>query len=115
MTNVMTYKGYRARVEYDDGDGILFGRIAGIDDGAGFHADNVPALRTAFHQAVDDYLETCARIGKTPHKPYSGKLMLRVSPDLHAQIAIAAELQGKSINQLGEQALRKALTHRSGD
>ncbi len=108
MTNVMTYKGYSARVEFDDDDGILFGQVAGIRDGVGFHAESVEALRAAFHEAVDDYLDTCARIGKEPQKPYSGKMMFRVSPEVHRNAAIAAELSGKSLNQWAEEALARA-------
>lgn len=110
MSNVMTYKGYSARIEYDDEDGILFGQIAGIRDGVGFHADSVEALKTAFHEAVDDYLDTCARIGKEPQKPYSGKVMFRVSPEVHRKAAIAAELSGKSLNQWAEEVLSRALS-----
>lgn len=66
MTNAMTYEGYIAGIEYDSEDGVLTGRIAGIRDGVGFHADTVEDLRKAFHEAVDDYIETCARIGKEP-------------------------------------------------
>ena len=108
MSNVMTYKGYSARIEYDDEDGILFGQIAGIRDGVGFHADSVDELRSAFHEDVEDYLETCAKVGKEPQKPYSGKMMFRVSPDVHRKAAIAAELSGKSLNQWAEEALDKA-------
>ena len=68
----MQYKGYAARIEYDDEDGLFFGRIAGIRDGVGFHADTVEDLRAAFQEAVEDYLETCAMIGKEPQKSYSG-------------------------------------------
>ena len=64
----MQYKGHAARIEYDDEDGLFFGRIAGLRDGVGFHADTVEDLRAAFHEAVEDYLETCARIGKRPQK-----------------------------------------------
>lgn len=106
--NVMTYKGYSARVEYDADDEIFFGRIAGIRDGIGFHADNVTDLKAAFHEAVEDYLETCAKVGKDPHKPYSGNLMLRVAPGVHSKVALAAELAGKSINQWGEDVLASA-------
>ena len=74
----MSYKGYSARVEYDDEDGIFVGRIAGIRDGVGFHADSVAELREAFHEAVEDYLETCASIGKEPQKAFSGQMMFRV-------------------------------------
>jgi predicted HicB family RNase H-like nuclease len=65
----MSYKGYTARREFDDKDGIFFGKIAGIRDGVGFHADNVEGLRSAFREAVDDYVATCAKIGKNPLKP----------------------------------------------
>ena len=108
MNNTMAYKGYSARVEYDDEDGIFTGRIAGIRDGVGFHADSVAELREAFHEAVEDYLETCARIGKEPQKSYSGQVMFRVSPELHRKAAVAAELAGKSLNQWAEEVLNRA-------
>jgi len=108
MTNTMTYKGYSARIDYDDEDGILTGRIAGIRDTVGFHAETVEDLRAAFHEAVDDYLETCARIGKDPQKTYSGQVMFRVSPEVHRKAALAAELAGKSLNQWAEEVLDRA-------
>lgn len=104
----MSYKGYSARIDYDDEDGIFFGRIAGIRDGVGFHADSVAELREAFHEAVEDYLETCARIGKEPQKTYSGQVMFRVSPEVHRKAAVAAELAGKSLNQWAEEVLSRA-------
>ena len=73
MTNMMTHKGYSARIEYDDEDGIFTGRIAGIRDGVGFHADTVADLREAFHEAVEDYIETCAKIGKPPQRAFPAK------------------------------------------
>lgn len=108
MNNVMIYKGYNARVDYDAEDEIFFGRIAGIADGVGFHGQSVAELKTAFHEAVDDYLETCRKIGKPPEKPYSGKMMFRVDPETHRRAAIAAELSGKSLNQWAEDVLAKA-------
>ena len=72
MSNVMSYKDHSARVEYDDEDGIFFGRLAGIRDGVSFHADTVDALRAAFHEAVEDYLEMCAKIGKEPQRAAAG-------------------------------------------
>ena len=108
MTNTMTYKGYAARIEYDDDDGIFTGQIAGIRDRVGFHADTVEDLRAAFHEAVDDYLETCASIGKEPQKAFSGQVMFRVSPEVHRKAVIAAELAGKSLNQWAEEVLDRA-------
>ena len=106
----MSYKGYSARVEYDDEDGIFVGRIAGIRDGVGFHADSVAELREAFHDAVEDYLETCASIDKEPQKAFSGQMMFRVNPELHRRAAVAAELAGKSLNQWAEEILSRATT-----
>ncbi|WP_375462065.1 type II toxin-antitoxin system HicB family antitoxin [uncultured Enterovirga sp.] len=108
--NVMSYKGYSARVEYDAEDEILAGRIAGINDVVGFHASDVAGLKCAFQEAVDDYIATCERAGKPAEKPYSGKVMFRVDPEIHARAALAAELAGKSLNQWAEEALRDAAT-----
>lgn len=105
----MVYKGYNARIDYDDEDGIFVGRIAGIRDGVGFHADSVAELREAFHEAVEDYLETCARIGKEPQKAFSGQMMFRVKPELHRRAAVAAELAGKSLNQWAEEVIGRAV------
>ena len=66
---MMKYKGYSARIDHEDEDGNFTGRIAGIRDGVGFHADDVTTLRVAFREAVDDYLEACARAGKVPQRP----------------------------------------------
>jgi predicted HicB family RNase H-like nuclease len=108
MTNVMNYKGYSARVEYDDDDGILTGMIAGIRDGVGFHGETVDELRAAFQDAVEDYVATCAKIGKEPQKAFSGQVMFRVSPEVHRKAALAAELSGKSLNQWAQEALERA-------
>lgn len=108
MTNTMRHKGYSARIEYDDDDGIFTGRIAGIRDGVGFHADTVEGLREAFHEAVEDYLDTCARIGKALQKAFSGQVMFRINPEVHRRAALAAELSGKSLNQWAEEVLDRA-------
>ena len=95
----MKYKSYSARIEYSDEDLCFVGHIAGISDIVGFHGETVSGLRTAFETAVNDYLDVCEKTGKLPLKPYSGKLMVRVPPKMHAAVAQAAEVSGKSINQ----------------
>ena len=108
--NTMTHRGYAARIEYSDEDECFVGHIAGIQDVVGFHASTVEELRQAFLDSVDDYLETCEKIGRKPQKSYSGNLMLRVPPEVHAAIATAAEVSGKSINQWAAEALGQATT-----
>ena len=105
----MSYKGYPARVEYSEDDGCFVGHIVGINDIVGFHGDSVTDLRQAFEEAVDDYLETCERLGRVPQKPYSGNLMLRIPSEVHAAVAAAAEVSGKSINQWATETFEKAV------
>jgi predicted HicB family RNase H-like nuclease len=107
----MTYRGYAARIAYSDEDNCFVGHIAGIRDIVGFHGESVAELRAAFEEAVDDYLETCARLGRTAQKPYSGKLLLRVDPVLHARAAMLAEAQGKSLNAWAQEVLARAVAN----
>jgi len=105
----MTYQGYSARIEYSEEDGCFVGHLAGIADVIGFHGDSVTELRTAFEEAVDDYLETCERLGRAPQRAYSGKVMLRIPLEIHAAVAIAAEVSGKSVNQWATETFAKAV------
>ena len=95
----MTYKGYAAHIGYSDEDGLFVGRVVGIRDMITFHGESVSEISAAFQEAVDFYLETCAARGEQPNKPYSGKLIVRMPPEVHAAVATTAELNNKSINQ----------------
>jgi predicted HicB family RNase H-like nuclease len=106
--NTMSYKGQIARIEFSEADGLFLGRLLGINDVVGFHADNVPGLHAAFEEAVDDYLETCAKVGKPPQKPASGKMMLRVPPEVHRAALVAAQAAGTSLNQWATQVLQQS-------
>ena len=107
MSNSLVYKGYAARIEFSSEDECFIGHIAGVRDVVGFHGETVSELKTAFEEAVNDYLETCDKVGKTPQKPYSGRLMLRIRPEIHAAVATAAEISGQSINQWASEALNR--------
>lgn len=104
----MTYQGYAARIEYSDEDGCFVGHVAGIRDVIGFHGESVAELRAAFEDAVDDYLQTCAQLGRPAQRPYSGRLMLRIPPEVHAHAAMMAEARGKSLNQWAAEVLASA-------
>ena len=78
---------------------IFFGRVLGVQDIIGFHGETVTELTTDFHNAVNHYMDVCRQRGEKPQKNYSGKLTLRISPDIHADIAAAAAHSGKSINK----------------
>jgi len=108
--NTLTYKGYTARIDFDDRDNTLVGKLLGIQGIICFHADNVADLHAALEEAVDDYLEACEKIGKSPEKPASGKLLLRVPPELHAAALVKAQSVGKSLNQWAIEALNREIS-----
>ncbi len=105
----MTYNGYAARIEYSDEDSCFIGHVAGINDVVGFHGESVMELRSAFEEAVDDYLETCEKLNRSPQRPYSGRIMLRIPPQVHAAVATAAEVSGRSINQWATDTFTRAV------
>ncbi|HCT99501.1 MAG TPA: toxin-antitoxin system HicB family antitoxin [Methylococcaceae bacterium] len=108
MNNAMKYKGYLARIDYDDDDAIFVGHISGIRDIVVFHGESVAQLRTAFEEAVDNYLDACEQLGQKPDKPSNGKILLRVDPEIHRAAIVAAEMHGKSLNQWATEVLKTA-------
>ena len=107
--NAMSYKGYTARIEFDERDNIFVGRVLGVKAIIGFHGETVTELRADFEAAIDFMIEESQKQGITPEKPASGNLMLRVSPALHAEALIAAQAAGKSLNQWAAEALSQAI------
>ncbi|MCE2935452.1 MAG: type II toxin-antitoxin system HicB family antitoxin [Cyclobacteriaceae bacterium] len=107
MKNALQYKGYSAIVEFSAEDDAFFGRILGIRDVVTFEADNVTKLKKSFKEAVDDYLETCAKMGKEPDKEYKGSFNVRVKPDIHRMAVAKSKALRISLNQLVERVLEK--------
>ncbi|CAA9310437.1 MAG: hypothetical protein AVDCRST_MAG89-1081 [uncultured Gemmatimonadetes bacterium] len=62
--------------------------------------------------SVDDYLTFCAERGDEPDAPFTGKFLVRGTPDLHRAVALAAARAGKSMNAWVTNTLSSAL---SGD
>jgi len=94
--NAMKYKGYAARIEYDAHDRIFVGHLAGIRDIVGFHGAAVEERETAFHEAVVNYLAACAKLGQHPNKQVSGKILLRVPPEIHSAAIMMAKSEDGS-------------------
>jgi predicted HicB family RNase H-like nuclease len=108
--NKLTYKGYTARVEFDERDEIFVGRVLGIRAIIGFHGDTVTELKSKFSSAIDDFLLQCKEEGLKPEKPASGQLMLRVPPELHHAALITAQSNGLSLNQWAVQTFEQAVS-----
>lgn len=112
--NTMMLDGYQARIEYDAELDLFRGEILGLNGGADFYGANPDELRQEFRQSLDTYLEVCREKGIEPRRHFSGRFNLRISPQLHEQLAIAAEARGKSLNALAREAIRTTVSHYSG-
>ncbi len=108
MKNAMTYKGYTASMVFDPEDRIIVGRVLDIDDIVSFHGESVAEFERRFHAVVDDYIAASQALGSPPEKPASGKLMLRISPQVHAAALKAAARKGTSLNKWAEGVLSSA-------
>lgn len=106
--NTMNHKGYTARIEFDERDNIFVGRVLGVRTIISFHGETVTELRGEFETAINDYLLDCTEQGLAPEKPASGKIMLRVPPEVHGAALVAAQASGKSLNQWATEALKNA-------
>ena len=99
MSKPLTYKGSATHIEFDAEDRLFFGKLAGISDMMSFHGETVDELIAAFQAAVGDYMVMSAKLKRAAQKPYSGKLMLRISPEIHAQIAMMAQASDKRVSR----------------
>ncbi len=109
--NTMSYKGYLGSVAYSEKDQVFFGKIEGINGLVNFEGESVKELTDAFHEAVDDYLAYCAEEGIEPNKTYTGMLNVRLTPDIHRNIAMLASKAGISINAYIKNALEDKVEH----
>jgi len=109
MNNYIEYKGYRGIIDYSDQDSVLYGKIMGIDDLVIFEGTSVEEIKLAFHEAVDDYLETCKDLGKNTEKEFRGVFNVRVSEKVHKLAVIKAQSENISLNKLVDKALRREL------
>jgi len=107
MNDTMTYKGYLGQVHYSAEDEVFYGKIDAINDLILFEGKSVRELKKAFQEAVDDYLETCLRMGKEPNKPFKGSFNVRVPSELHRNAAAKAARLGLSLNQFVQKALEE--------
>ena len=105
----MNYKGYTARIEFDERDDIFVGRVLGLRTIISFHGETVAELRTEFEAALDDFLRDCKAQGIRPEKPASGKILLRIPPEVHGAALVAAQAAGKSLNQWATEVLETAV------
>ena len=99
MNNMLEYKGYHARIEFDSEDMIFVGTVFGINDSLSFHGSSVEELQNKFSTCIDNYLLMCSEIGKEPEKEFRGSFNVRIDPELHKEIAYSAYKHNRSMNK----------------
>ena len=86
--NLMSVDGYYARIDSNSDTDLFRGEILGLSSGADFYGANPDELRREF----------------------SSRFNLRIPAELHEQLAMAAEAQGKSLHALAQETLQKSVT-----
>jgi predicted HicB family RNase H-like nuclease len=108
MASVLTYKGYIGKVELDEEENELHGRVINTRDMITFVGRTVQEAKRALKESVDAHLAFCAAQGIEPGKPYSGKILLRVAPELHAAVVAQAAIEDQSLNEYLKSLLERA-------
>lgn len=105
----MNYKGYHGQVNYDEEAKLFHGEVVGLRDVITFQGTSVDELEQAFKDSIDEYLDFCKELQRAPEKPFSGKLMLRLPPEIHERAAYQAKTNGVSLNTWLKQGIEKLL------
>jgi predicted HicB family RNase H-like nuclease len=108
MAVIMTYKGYIGKVEFDEDENELHGTVINTRDVITFVGRTVVQTKKALRDSVEVYLAHCAEEGLEPNKPYSGRILVRLDPELHAKLVERAAQEDKSLNEFAEEALGRA-------
>ena len=109
MKDMMTYKGYTGSVHYSDDDRVFYGKVEFIRSLISYEGTDVASLRSAFEEAVDDYLALCKEEGRKPDQPFSGSFNVRTGTDLHRHAALLAKERGTTLNRVVSEALERYL------
>jgi predicted HicB family RNase H-like nuclease len=107
--NVLHYKGYVAKVEFDEEANIFHGEVINLRDVITFEGESVAELRQELKESLEDYFEFCKERGEEPEKPFSGKFVVRIYPELHQRITLKAKSREMSLNQWITETLESAV------
>ena len=104
---------YLKIVEWSDEDNCYIGTSPGLFDG-GVHGQDETGVFKELCEVIEDTISIMKNSGKplpkaTANKNFSGKIALRITPELHKAVAIKAMQEGESINKLIEHKLEAAI------
>lgn len=113
MNKLFKYKGFFGSIDFSVEELSMCGKIECINDLVTYEANDLASLKAEFEAAVDDYLETCAAIGKEPDKTMSGTFNVRIGEDLHKQAFLKAKSQGMNLNEFVKDAVHEKLRNKN--
>lgn len=98
-------------VEWSEEDDCYVGRCPGLLGGV--HGANEVQVYRELCDVVDEWIQLHQNEGTplppfTEPKAYSGKFMLRLTPELHERLAIRALIEGDSLNNYCKRVLETA-------
>ncbi|MDR1356188.1 MAG: type II toxin-antitoxin system HicB family antitoxin [Tannerellaceae bacterium] len=111
MKDVLTYKGFIGSVHFLSDDNVFFGKVEGINDLITFEGETVKELTDAFHYMVDEHITDCEKENVPVEKSYNGSFNIRLTPNLHRQVAIAAKMRGSTLNSFVKEAIEYRMEH----
>ena len=112
MKDMLSHKGFFGSIHYNHKDRLFYGKVEFIRSLISYEGKDADSLESGFMEAVEDYLTTCADLGREPEKPFKGSFNVRIPPELHERVAIAAAQHGVSLNRFIADALNQVVyTH----
>ncbi|MFO7811743.1 MAG: type II toxin-antitoxin system HicB family antitoxin [Pelovirga sp.] len=111
MKDMLTHKGYHGSIHYNSEDRVFYGKVEFIRALISYEGIDADSLEKAFAEAVDGYISECEEQGQSPEKPFKGSFNVRIAPELHEKVAIAASQHGMTLNRFVAEALSQAVIH----
>ena len=109
MQTTIQWKGYIAKIEYDQDIRKFYGIVQNATSVITFYGSSVEELEQEFENSMLEYFKVCEESGRQPDKPYSGKFSVRLTPQMHGRIVASAIQAGKSVNKWVADTLEHSL------
>jgi len=106
VSSYLNYKGYVGSVIFDKQAALFRGKVLGIKTPITFEGNSVVALNEGFRNAIDEYLELCAKNEKEPENMYRGSFNVHIDSELHRKAALEASKRYTSINGFIEELIK---------
>ncbi|NJC86974.1 MAG: type II toxin-antitoxin system HicB family antitoxin [Desulfuromonas sp.] len=109
MKDMLSHKGYFGSIHYNPDDRVFYGKVEFIRALVSYEGKDADTLEASFAEAIEDYLASCRQQGQEPEKPFKGSFNVRIPPELHEKVAIAASQHGMTLNRFVADALSRAV------